>query len=215
MAAQDNIQICQPVDAGADVPPAAPPGAAALPQAARHLHAQERAAAQGLVLVARRAGARPLPRGHRRERRRRRRRRSSGWCSARARSHYDLLEARAERGPARRRHRPPRAALPLPGRRGRRRACPLSQACASWCGRRRSRRTRAPGRSCAIAWPPRSSRTSACSTPAGRSWPRRRAATTTATSSGRSSSSTSRSASRPRPSRAGDGSSRRAVHHGL
>ena len=77
LCAEDNIQVVQPDDAGAVLPPAAPAGAARLPQAADRDDAQEPAAAQAARLAGRRvrrrarsarcsttpAAARPGPRG--------------------------------------------------------------------------------------------------------------------------------------------------------
>ena len=60
--------------------------------------------------------------------------------------YYDLAEHRAKAGAHGHRDRPGRAALPDPGARSCRPSCPATRPTPSWSGRRRSRRTRAPGR---------------------------------------------------------------------
>ena len=107
LCAEDNIQVVQPLDAGAVLPRPAPADEAQLPQAADRDDAQEPAALPGVRLAGRGVRHGPLPRGPRRRRRRRpgagppgravqrqgllrpgrssaarRRRRTSRWCAS-------------------------------------------------------------------------------------------------------------------------------------
>ena len=75
LCAEHNMQVVRAVDAGADLPPAAPADAAAVPQAAHRDEPEEPAAAQGGGVVARGARQRRVPHGDRRDREARRRRR--------------------------------------------------------------------------------------------------------------------------------------------
>ena len=107
-----------PHHAGADLPPAAPPGAAPVAQAAGRDDAQEPAAPRRRR--ARRSTIWPtgtLPARHRRPTGEPMPRRSTRLLLCSGKVYYDLLAGRAKTRRRRRRHRPGRAALPVPRRR--------------------------------------------------------------------------------------------------
>ena len=109
------------VDRGAVLPPAAPPGAARVAQAAGRLHAEEHAAPPGRGLAARalrrrRASSRCCPTRERRRRRRRAARRHAARSSTSCAPSASAATARRRRDPR------PRAAVSVPGGRARSRA---------------------------------------------------------------------------------------------
>ena len=69
LCAEHNMQVVRAVERGADLPPAAPPDAAPVPQAADRDDAEDPAAQEGGGLADRRARQRPLPDGDPRDRR--------------------------------------------------------------------------------------------------------------------------------------------------
>ena len=118
--------------------------------------------------------------------------------AARALPGEDLLRhrrPRAARRRDRRRGRPDRAALPVPDRAGAGRARAATRTCARSCGRRRSRRTWAPGARSGTGWRRRSRRACRSSTSAGRGARARARAIRPRTSASRTESSAPRSGS--------------------